>query len=80
MLWVYNFFFVPQDLIDKINSYSRRIAFKRNLLLIGFQYSTSQVFTMKIRNLHWNGAAYTCKEKLWRKVAGEYQMSKSLFF
>ena len=26
------------------------------------------VFPMKISSLHWNSAAYTCKEKLWRKV------------
>ena len=31
-----NFFFVLQDLIDRINSYFQRIAFRRNLLLIGF--------------------------------------------
>ena len=31
-----NFFFVLRDLIDKINSYFQRIAFQRNLLLIGF--------------------------------------------
>ena len=31
-----NFFFVLQDLIDRINSYFQRIAFQRNLLLIGF--------------------------------------------
>ena len=29
-------FFVPQDLIDRINSYFQRIDFERNLLLIGF--------------------------------------------
>ena len=27
---------------------------------------------MKIGSLHWNGAAYTCKEQLWWKFAGEY--------
>ena len=31
-----NFFFVLQDLIDRINSYFQRIAFQRNLFLIGF--------------------------------------------
>ena len=30
-----NFFFVPQDLTDRINSYFQIIAFRRNLLLIG---------------------------------------------
>ena len=33
---LHNFFFVLQDLIDRINSYFQRIAFQRNLLLIGF--------------------------------------------
>ena len=36
-----NFFFVLQDLIDRIDSYFQRIGFLRNLFLIGF---TSQVF------------------------------------
>ena len=31
-----NFFFALQDLIDKIDSYFQRIAFRRSLLLIGF--------------------------------------------
>ena len=31
-----NFFFVLQDLIDRINSYFQSIAFQRNLLLVGF--------------------------------------------
>ena len=33
---LYNFFFVLQDLIDRIDSYFQRIAFQRSLLLIGF--------------------------------------------
>ena len=33
---LFNFFFVLQDLIDRIDSYFQRIAFQRNLLLIGF--------------------------------------------
>ena len=33
---LFNFFFVPQDLIDRINFYFQKIAFQRNLLLIGF--------------------------------------------
>ena len=40
-----NFLFVLQDLIDRINSYFQRTDFQRNLLLIGFQRSTSQVFS-----------------------------------
>ena len=72
---LHNVFFALQDLIDRINSYFNRIAFQRNLLLIGFK-----IFPMKITRHQWNGAAQTCKEKLWRKVASEYQISKSLFF
>ena len=37
-------------------------------------------FPMKRSIFHWNSAAQTCKEKLWLKVAGEYQISKSPFF
>ena len=44
-----NFFFVLEDLIGRINSYFQRIAFARNSLLIGFQHSTSQVFSDKNR-------------------------------
>ena len=33
---LFNFFFVLQDLIDRIDSYFQRIAFQGNLLLIGF--------------------------------------------
>ena len=33
---LYNFFFALQDLIDRIDSYFQRIAFQKNLLLIGF--------------------------------------------
>ena len=33
---LFNFFFVLQDLIDRIDSYFQRIAFQRNLLLIVF--------------------------------------------
>ena len=40
-----NFFFVPQDLIDIINSYFQRIDFQRNFLLFGFYHSTSQFFS-----------------------------------
>ena len=33
---LYNFFFVLQELIDRLDSYFQRVAFQRNLLLIGF--------------------------------------------
>ena len=51
-----NFFFVLQNLIDRINSYFRRIAFQRNLLLVNFQHSTSQVFSgeNKQPSLEWH--------------------------
>ena len=53
-----NFFFALQDLIDRINSYFQRIAFQRNLLLIGFfLISCHKFFPMKVGSLHRNGAA-----------------------
>ena len=33
---LFHFFFVLEDLIDRIDSYYQRIAFQRNLVLIGF--------------------------------------------
>ena len=41
----FNFFFVLQDLIDRIDSYFQKMAFQGNLLLMGFKHSTSQVFS-----------------------------------
>ena len=41
---LFNFFFVFQGLIERIDSYFQRIAFQRKLLLIGFYHSASQVF------------------------------------
>ena len=71
-----NFFFAPQDLVVIINSL-QRIAFQRNLVLIGFYSNTlhHKFFLMKISSPHWNGTAHTYKERLWRKIASEYQMS-----
>ena len=74
-----NFFFVLQDLIGRINSYFQRIAFWRNLLLIGFKHSTSQVFSDENKQLALKWRSITFKEKLWWKDTGEYQISKSLF-
>ena len=50
-----HFFFVPQDLIDRFNSYFHRIAFRRNLLLLGFQHCMPQVFSdeNKLLSLKW---------------------------
>ena len=70
---LFNFFYVPQDLIDRINSYFHRIAFQRNLLLIGFEYSNTRFFPINISSFHWNGVVHTCKEKSWWKVAAEYR-------
>ena len=39
------FIFFLKDLIDRINSYSHRIDFQSNLLLIGFQHSAWKVFS-----------------------------------
>ena len=36
VMGLFNFFFVLQDLIDRIDSYFQGIAFQKNLLLIGF--------------------------------------------
>ena len=71
---LFNFFFVPQDLIDRVDSYFQRIAFQRNFLLAP-SIQGHMFFSMKTISLHWNGSAGTCKEKLWQKVTGEYQMS-----
>ena len=45
VMGLFNFSFVLQDLIDRIDSYFQRIVLQRNLLLIGFYHSTSQVFS-----------------------------------
>ena len=59
---LFNFFFVLQDLIDWIVSYFQRIVFQRNLLLISFYHSTSQVFSdvnkqssLKWHCINWKG-------------------------
>ena len=56
-LW--NFFFVLQDLIHRINSYFQRIAFQKNLLLIGFYYSIRhKLWPMEIGNLYLDEDAF----------------------
>ena len=52
---LFNFLFVLQDLIDRSDSYFQGIAFQRDLLLIGFWHSTSQVFSNKNKqsSLEW---------------------------
>ena len=64
VMGLFNFFFVLQDLIDRIDSYFQRIAFQGNLLLIGFQCSTSQVFPVvnKQPSLEWH--CVTWKNKI----------------
>ena len=59
---------------------SREELFRGTWFLLASNTLRHKFFPMKISSLHWNGAAYTCKEKLWRKVADEYQMSWSPFF
>ena len=71
MLHVYVTSFVLQDLSDRINFYFWRICF----LLASNTILLYKFFPMKISSLYWNGTAYTCKEKLWWKVADEYQIS-----
>ena len=77
LMGLFNFFFVLQYLIDRIHSYFQRIAFQRNLLLIGLQHSTSQVFPNVNKQPSWE---WCWKDKSRRKVAGEHQISKSPFF
>ena len=61
-----NFFFVLQDLIDRINSYFQRIAFQINLLLIlASNTLCHKFFLMKISSLlHWNGRLCQDERKL----------------
>ena len=55
ILRVYNFFFVLQDLIIRIDSYFQRIAFQGNLFLVGFWHSMLQVLFIanKQPSLEW---------------------------
>ena len=69
-----NFFFVLQDFNDRINSYFRRIAFQGTCFLLASNNLSHKFFLMKVSTIHWNGAAYTCKESWW-KAAVEYQIS-----
>ena len=59
---LFNFFFVLQDLIDRIDSYFQRIDFQTNSLVIGFSHSMSQAFfnvnkqpSLKWRCVNWKG-------------------------
>ena len=58
---VFNFFFVLQDLIDRINPYFKGIAFRRKLLLIGFQHTNLQAFSNvnKQPSLEWHCVNWT---------------------
>ena len=67
---LFNFFFVLQDLIDRIDSYFQRIAFQKNLLLIG----VSILHWMEWSYVNWKGKIMA------EKVVGEYQTSKFPFF
>ena len=62
VIGLFSFFFVLQDLIDRINSYFQRIAFQRNLLLIGLKHSMSHIFSdvnkqpsLEWRCVNWKG-------------------------
>ena len=77
---LFNFFFLLQDLIDRIDSYFQRIAFQRTCFLLASSTLRHKFFPIKISSLHGNGTMQTGKDKLWQKVAGEYQISKSPFF
>ena len=60
-----NIFFVLQDLINTVNSSFQRKAFQRNLLVIGFQYSTLQFFFNKDNGNFTGTVLHTYKEQLW---------------
>ena len=53
---------------------------KWRTILLASNTLRHKFFPIKICSLQWNGAALTCKEQLWRKFAGEYQVWKSPFF
>ena len=71
MLWAYVTFslFLKIWLTESDNSFSEELLSYWLLTLC------HNIFPVKISSLHWNFAVCTCKEKLWQKVADEYQMS-----
>ena len=54
-----NFFFVPQELIERILIFSESL-FRGTCFLLASNTLHHKFFLMKISSLHWNGAAYTC--------------------
>ena len=80
-LWVYVTFFLflkidwQSQFSFSENSFSEELASYWLLTL----YVTC-FFPTKISSLHWTGTVYFCKEKLWQKVAHDYQMLWSPFF
>ena len=50
-----NFFFVLQDLIDRIDPYFQRIAFRRNLLLILVFSDVNKQLLLEWRCVNWQG-------------------------
>ena len=46
----------------------RKSFFRGTCYLLASNTVCNKFFLMKISSLHWNGAAYICKEKLWEKL------------
>ena len=76
---LHNIFFVPQDLIDRINSYFQKIAFRRNLLFIGFYHSTSQVFSDENKQPSLKWCFISLLGEIMVESCSECQISKSPF-
>ena len=58
----------------RINWQNQFLLFRGNCFLFASN-THHKFFVIKISSLHWNATAYTCKEKLWHKVAVECQIS-----
>ena len=81
MLWVYvTFYLFFKIWLTELILIFREQIFKETCFLLASNALRHKFFPVKISGLHCNGAAQTCNKKLWRKVADEYQISKSPFF
>ena len=58
----------------------RKVFYERTCFLLASKIQCHKFIPVKIRSLHWNGPACTCKEKVWMKETAEYKMSQSSFF
>ena len=67
MLQVYVTFFVSQIWLTESILFLRENIFRGTSFLLASNTLRCNFFPAKINSLHWNGAAYTCKEKFRRK-------------